>query len=253
MFPLRDENPTFRASLATFAIILANVASWILVQGAGTEPSLAKSVCHFGAIPGELLGRVQPGTAVPLGVDLLCVIDSAPDWTTPLTSMFMHGGWLHLIGNMWFLYIFGDNVEDAMGHLRFASFYLLCGFAAVGAQMAASPSSAIPMVGASGAIGGVMGAYAVLFPRAPVHMLVFFGFFITRIVVPAFFMLGYWFFIQLLAGVSSLGSAGGGVAFWAHAGGFLAGIVLLKFFCLSGRVKACRVRRGRMTGVWHRA
>jgi len=253
MFPLRDENPTFRTSFTTFAIIAANAAVWILVQGAGTEPTLARSVCHFGAIPGELLGLVPPGTAVPLGHNLFCLIDSSPDWLTPLTSMFMHGGWLHLIGNMWFLYIFGDNVEDAMGHLRFAVFYLLCGLAAVAAQLIASPSSALPMVGASGAIGGVMGAYVVLYPRAPVHMLVFFGFFITRIVVPAFFMLGYWFLIQLLAGIGSIGSSSGGVAFWAHVGGFLAGIVLLRLLCISGRVQSCRSRRGRVSRMVHRA
>ncbi len=253
MFPLRDDNPTLRTSLTTFAIIIANVASWVFLQGAGSEPSLARSVCHFGAIPGELLGLASPGTAVPVGADLVCVIDSSPNWVTTLTSMFMHGGWLHLIGNMWFLYIFGDNVEDTMGHMRFAVFYLLCGFAAVAAQMVAHPSSTLPMVGASGAIGGVMGAYAVLFPRAPVHMLVFFGFFITRIAVPAFFMLGYWFLIQFLSGMGSIGSSGGGVAFWAHTGGFLAGILLLKLFCVSGRVQACRSRRGRISGMGGRA
>jgi membrane associated rhomboid family serine protease len=158
--------------------------------------------------------------------------------------MFMHGGWFHLIGNMWFLVVFGDNVEDVMGRVRFVVFYLLCGVAAVAAQMVSNPSSPIPMVGASGAIGGVMGAYVVLFPRAPVHLLVFLGFFITRVVVPAFFMLGYWFLLQLMGGFFSLGVASGGTAFWAHVGGFVAGIALAKVFCSSSRIKDQRKRRG---------
>jgi len=141
--------------------------------------------------------------------------------------MFLHGGWLHLIGNMWFLWIFGNNVEDSMGHLRFAVFYLLCGLAAAAFQVVSQPDSGVPMVGASGAIGGVMGAYVVLYPRVRVHMLVILGFYVTRMVVPAVFMLGYWFLLQLVGGAVSLGRAGGGVAFWAHVGGFLAGGLLV--------------------------
>jgi membrane associated rhomboid family serine protease len=155
--------------------------------------------------------------------------------------MFMHGGWFHILGNMWFLFIFGDNVEDAMGPFRFLVFYLLCGIAAVGAQVAASPASPIPMVGASGAIGGVMGAYAVTFPRSRVHMLVVFGFFITRIVVPAFLMLGYWFILQVLGGM--VGGEGGGVAFWAHIGGFAAGVILVFILRDGRRLDECREKR----------
>ncbi len=244
MFPLRDENPTLHTSVATFTIIALNVLSWIFLQGLGSNPGLIKSVSTFGLIPGELLGKLEPGTQVPLGAGYAYVIEQSPNWISLLSSMFMHGGWLHLIGNMWFLAIFGDNVEDAMGPVKFVLFYLLCGIAAEAAQILANPSSPVPMVGASGAIGGVMGAYAVLYPRAPVHMLVFLGFFITRIIVPAYFMLGYWFLLQFLSGFISLGKASGGVAFWAHIGGFIAGIVLLKVFCDSSRAKECREKRG---------
>jgi membrane associated rhomboid family serine protease len=250
MFPIRDENPTLHRSVVTFLIIGVNVIVWVFVQGLGFDPALARSVCRFGLVPGELLGNLEPGTQVPLGPGLVCVMESQAHWYTVVTSMFMHGGWFHLIGNMWFLSIFGDNVEDAMGPTRFAVFYVLCGVAAVGAQMAANPSSAVPMVGASGAIGGVMGAYAVLFPRATVHMLVFFGFFFTRIVVPAYLMLGYWFLLQLLGGMVPSGA--GGVAFWAHIGGFVAGIVLLRLFCRSTRIEECRAQRGRTDRIFRR-
>jgi membrane associated rhomboid family serine protease len=131
---------------------------------------------------------------------------------------------------MWFLWVFGNNVEDSMGHVRYLMFYLLCGLAAAAAQTIVNPSSAIPMVGASGAIGGVMGAYVVLYPRVRVHMIVFLGFFITRIAVPAFLMLGYWFLLQILTGLPALGEDRGGVAVWAHAGGFLAGAALIFVF-----------------------
>jgi membrane associated rhomboid family serine protease len=140
--------------------------------------------------------------------------------------MFLHGGWMHLIGNMWFLWIFGNNVEDAMGHLRFVVFYLLCGFAAALLQAAFDTDSVIPMVGASGAIGGVMGAYVMMYPRVHVHLLVFLGFYVNTVAVPAIFMLGYWFLLQLVSGTMAAGSQGGGVAFWAHVGGFIAGVVL---------------------------
>jgi membrane associated rhomboid family serine protease len=156
--------------------------------------------------------------------------------------MFMHGSWLHIIGNLWFLWIFGDNVEDVMGPVRFALFYLLCGLAAAAAQIAAGPGSLVPMVGASGAIGGVMGAYARLYPQARVHMLVLFGFFVTTVSVPALFMLGYWFLLQLIAGLPSMGDASGGVAFWAHVGGFLAGLVLSYVF-VRGDLLDARMRR----------
>ena len=238
MFPLRDDNPTVTTSIATFAIIGLNAGAWLFVQGFGMEPALSRSVCALGAIPGALLGQLPAGMRLPLG-DAVCVLGE-PNWITAITSMFMHGGWLHIIGNLWFLYVFGDNVEDSMGPIRFAVFYLLCGIAAVAAQTLSNPSSPIPMVGASGAIGGVMGAYAVLYPRVPVHLLVFLGFYVDRIVVPAYLMLGYWFLIQVMSGIPALESTGGGVAFWAHAGGFLAGVALVFPFRDRRRVSAHR-------------
>jgi membrane associated rhomboid family serine protease len=249
LFPLRDENPTVHVPLAVFAIIGANVLAWVFVQGLGTEPHLSRSVCELGAIPGELLARVPPGTQVPLGPRATCVLGE-PNWVTPLTSMFLHGGWFHIILNLWFLFVFGDNVEDAMGPVRFVAFYLLCGFAAVAAQMASSPASPIPMVGASGAIGGAMGAYMVLHPRAPVHLLVFLGFYVTRIVVPAYLMLGYWFLLQVLGGLPALGGAEGGVAFWAHIGGFVAGVALVRVFAQPKRLAAHRTLVRRRRGLY---
>ncbi|HEX7081839.1 MAG TPA: rhomboid family intramembrane serine protease [Gammaproteobacteria bacterium] len=230
MFPIRDDNPHILTPYATYAIIALNVAAWVLLQGMGTEPALSASVCRLGLIPGELLGNVMPGTRLQVGANLYCVLGDSSSWYTVLTSMFMHGGWLHIIGNMWFLWIFGNNVEDSMGHVRFVVFYLLSGLAAAAAQVLADSDSVIPMVGASGAIGGVMGAYILLYPRVHVHMLVFLGFFVTTVAVPAFLMLGYWLLIQLLSGFGSIGAEGGGVAFWAHVGGFVAGAVLVLVF-----------------------
>jgi membrane associated rhomboid family serine protease len=240
MFPLRDHNPTVRGSVATFTIVGLNVLVWAVVQGLGSEPALSSSVCEFGVVPGELLRAAAVGTSIEIRPGVFCVVTETPNWWTPLTSMFMHGGWFHILGNMWFLSLFGDNVEDSMGPVRFVVFYLLCGLAAVGAQAAANPASAIPMVGASGAIGGVMGAYAVLYPRAPVEMLVVLGFYVDRIAVPAIVMLGYWFLIQLLGGIPTLQGEGGGVAFWAHIGGFLAGVLLVHVFRDRNRVEAHR-------------
>jgi membrane associated rhomboid family serine protease len=252
MIPIRDDNPTAHPSLVVYAVIALNAAAWIFVQGMGTYPRLVESVFEFGVIPGELLGLVPAGTRVPVGPGMEYVFEAAPNYLSVFTHMFMHGGWLHIIGNMWFLYVFGDNIEDALGSLRFLLFYLICGLSALVVQVVMSPGSTVPMVGASGAISGIMGAYIVLFPRAPVHMLVFLGFFITRIVVPAFFMLGYWFLLQLLGGVFAMGGAGGGVAFWAHVGGFVAGMILVIPFCDRDRAAACRQRRGVLNGVVRR-
>ena len=208
------------------------------------NPKLAESICRFGLIPGELLGYLKPGTDIYLGSGLACIVQSKLNLLTPLTSMFMHGGWLHIIFNMWFLALFGDNVEDAMGYVRFIIFYLLCGFGAMAVQLFSSPASSLPMIGASGAIGGVMGAYALLYPKAPVHMLVFLGFFFFRVVVPAYFMLGYWFLLQVVSAMFTIDSKTGGVAFAAHVGGFLTGIALAKLFCNPRRLKACSAKRG---------
>jgi membrane associated rhomboid family serine protease len=230
MFPIRDDNPTLSTPVITMVLIALNVAAWILVQGMGAEPYLSRSVCELGLIPGEFLGRLPEGTSFPMSRELTCVITDRGHAFTPLTSMFLHGGWLHLIGNMWFLWLFGNNVEDSMGRARYLIFYLLSGLAAAATQTFMNPSSAIPMVGASGAISGVMGAYIVLYPRVRVHMLIFLGFFITRAAVPAYLMLGYWFLLQILGGRPSLGDETGGVAFWAHAGGFVTGALLIQLF-----------------------
>jgi membrane associated rhomboid family serine protease len=230
MFPLRDDNPHFLTPYATYSIIGLNVLFWAFVQGFGIEPQLSASVCRLGLIPGELLQTVPAGVRFPVGPESVCVLGGTAAWYTPITSMFLHGGWMHIIGNMWFLWIFGNNVEDAMGHVRFVIFYLLSGLAAATAQTVTDPESIIPMVGASGAIGGVMGAYILLYPRVHVHMLVILGFYVTTIAVPAVLMLGYWFLLQLVSGWVSIGAEGGGVAFWAHVGGFVAGAILVFLF-----------------------
>ena len=229
MFPIRDDNPHFLTPYVTFAIIGVNALVWLAIQGMGSEPSLSQSVCTLGLIPGEVLGTLPAGTRFELGPGAACVLGGS-SWHTIVTSMFLHGGWLHILSNMWFLWIFGNNVEDSMGHARFAIFYLLCGLAAAALQMAADPRSGVPMVGASGAIGGVMGGYVLLYPRVRVHMLIFLGFFVTTVAVPAVFMLGYWFLLQLLGGFGSVAGEGGGVAFWAHIGGFVAGALLITIF-----------------------
>jgi rhomboid family protein len=230
MFPYKDENPTLTTPVVTVAIIAVNVAVWLLVQGAGQEAMLRSSICDLGLIPGRLFGSIPPGNRVLLGPDVACTVGSFPAGLTVISSMFLHGGWLHLIGNMWFLWVFGNNVEDSTGKFRFLLFYLLCGTLAGVTQSVASPTSPLPMVGASGAISGVMGAYIVLYPRVRVHMLIFLGFFVTTITVPAYMMLGYWFLLQLVGGIPSVAKESGGVAFLAHAGGFVSGMILVLLF-----------------------
>jgi membrane associated rhomboid family serine protease len=238
MIPYRDENVTQRSAIVTYTLIILNAFAWLLVQGAGSPYPLAASVCNFGLIPGELTLALKPGTSFPMGEGLVCATDPGRQSLHLITSMFLHGSWMHIIGNMWFLWIFGNNVEDSMGRLRFIVFYLLCGLAAAFAQVLAGPSSPIPMVGASGAISGVMGGYLLLYPRVRVFTILPLGFFFTTIAVPAWVMLGYWFLLQFISGFVSLGSDEGGVAFWAHVGGFVAGVVLIKIFARSDYVRA---------------
>ncbi len=247
MFPLSDENPRSRVPIATIALICLNAGVWLLVQGLGNAQPLAESLCLYGLVPGDLLGNITPGTRIQLGANLVCQYDGAPNPSSLLTSMFMHGGWFHILGNLWFLWVFGDNVEDVMGPLRFVAFYVLCGLAAAGAQILSNTSSTIPMVGASGAIGGVMGAYALLFPRVRVNTLIFLGFYVTTVRIPAIFMLGYWFVLQLLQGLPALGSSQGGVAFWAHIGGFAAGVGLIGLFRRADYLAAHRTTVNRNT------
>jgi rhomboid family protein len=216
-----------------------NVLAWLLLQGAGAPRPLAASICTLGLIPGELTGTLPPGVRVPMGDGLVCVTDPGRQLAHLFTSMFLHGSWMHLLGNMWFLWLFGNNVEDAMGGLRFVVFYLLCGLAAALLQVATTPDARVPMVGASGAISGVMGAYLVLYPRVRVFALLPIGFMLTSIALPAWGMLVYWFLLQLVSGLlASGGGPGGGVAFWAHVGGFVAGVVLIKLFARPAAVTA---------------
>ena len=255
MIPYHDENATQHTPIVTFAFIGLNVLAWLLLQGAGATLALARSVCDLGLIPGELTGMLRPGTAFPMGEGLVCLTDPGRQVSHVFTSMFLHGSWMHLIGNMWFLWLFGNNVEDSMGRARFVVFYLLSGVAAALTQVAVGPASGIPMVGASGAISGVMGAYLILYPRARVYTLLPLGFFFTTIALPAWTMLLYWIGLQALSGVAGLFSEErGGVAFWAHIGGFVAGIVLIKLFARSDDVAEHRSHhwqpRGRVRAPW---
>jgi membrane associated rhomboid family serine protease len=231
VFPYKDENPTELPPYVTIGIIALNVLVWVFLEGLGSAGPLARAVCQYGLIPGELLRTVPAGTSTPLAPGVSCLVRAQPHYLALVTSMFTHGGWLHLIGNMWFLWVFGNNIEDVMGHGRFVVFYLLCGVLASAAQVMLAPQSAVPMIGASGAISGVLGAYLLLYPRVRVHVLVFLGFFVTTIVLPAYLMLGYWVLLQLLGGLPMLGGRDvGGVAFFAHLGGFLAGVLLIRLF-----------------------
>jgi membrane associated rhomboid family serine protease len=225
VIPLKDENPTELFPIFTLLLIVANVAVWILVQGAGAEPgALMSSVCEYGAIPADITGESPRSPGGPA----VCPADGL-GWPAVLTSMFLHGSWLHLIGNVWFLWIFGNNVEDSMGRLRFLVFYALTGIAAAAAHIWTDPGSQIPMVGASGAISGIMGAYLVLYPKVRVRTLFIIVILIKVLRLPAWLLLGYWFLIQLVAGAAAPAGAPG-VAFWAHVGGFVAGMILVKPF-----------------------
>jgi membrane associated rhomboid family serine protease len=239
MFPYRDENETQRTPYVTMGLIALNVLAWLLIQGAGATLPLARSVCDLGLIPGELTGTLPPGVRSPMGEGLICITDPGRQVSNLFTSMFMHGSWMHLLGNMWFLWLFGNNIEDSMTRPRFVVFYLLCGLAAALLQVLTNPSSSVPMVGASGAISGVMGAYLVLYPRVRVFAMVPIGFFLTSVALPAWLMLVYWVAIQVISGLTAIGGQpGGGVAFWAHVGGFVAGLVLVKLFARPDSVAA---------------
>lgn len=253
MFPYRDENEAQRTSFITYGIIAANVLVWLFVQGAGMGFKLAWSVCELGLIPGELTGTLPPGTPFPMGEGLVCLTDPGRQAANVFTSMFLHGSWFHLLGNMWFLRVFGDNIEDSMGHLRYLVFYLACGVTAALLQVFVSPASVIPMVGASGAISGVMGAYLVLYPRVRVFTVVPIGIIPLFIALPAWTMLLYWMGMQFLGGLFGLFSEeGGGVAFWAHIGGFVAGVVLVKFFARGDYVRQHRSQHWQPRRAWAR-
>lgn len=252
MIPLSDDNPTVRLPVMTILLLAAIASAWVILQGAGFDVEiLAMSVCNLGMVPAELTGAAPLGTSVPLTRTLLCVVDAEPvNWISPLSSMFLHGSWAHLLGNGLFLWVFGNNVEDVMGRGRFLLFYLLCGLAAAAVHVWMQPGSPVPTVGASGAISGAMGAYLVLFPRVRVRMLFIFVIFFRILPLPAWLVLLWWFGLQLLLGlpdVAALPETGGGVAVWAHVGGFVAGAVLVRAFErdeLTARRRSMLLQRG---------
>ncbi len=205
MFPLRDHNPSGRTPLVTLALIAANVVVFLGYFTTLGDWDLMRFFMNWGLVPGRLA--------------------SGQGYETLISHMFLHGGWMHLVGNMLFLWIFGDNLEDEMGHLGFLMFYLACGLAAAGLQILADPASGVPMVGASGAVAGVMGGYLLLFPKARVDVLLFFVIFFRVFALKAWIVLGLWFALQLFSGFSTP-TEGGGVAYWAHVGGFAAGLAL---------------------------
>jgi len=236
MIPLSDENPTLHTPVMTWALLAAMFGAFFFIQGAGfNEVQLATSICNLGMVPGELTHRAALGTAVPIARGLACVVDNDPinKWT-PLTSMFLHGGWSHILGNALFFWVFGNNIEDSMGPALFLAFYLICGLAAAAAHVLSQPCSPVPTVGASGAISGILGAYLILYPRVRVNMLFIFIIIIRVIPVPAWLVLIWWFAVQLITALPSLSQVNpdvsGGVAVWAHVGGFVTGMALIKLF-----------------------
>jgi membrane associated rhomboid family serine protease len=211
IFPYKDDNPKVLVPYITYGIITLNILIYIFQFNTKIADPEAEAILiyTFGLIPAQF------------------------SILTLFTSMFMHGGITHILGNMWFLWIFGDNVESTLGHVRYILFYILCGLFAALCQVLIYPSSEIPMIGASGAIAGVLGLYMIRFPTARVHVFIFIIIFFTTIRVPAIIVLGFWFFNQLTSGLGSLGlDTTGGIAWFAHIGGFIAGIMLHQFFKL---------------------
>ncbi len=236
MIPLSDENLFLHPPIMTWVLLAVVFAVWILVEGAGfNDVTLMSAVCNLGMVPGEITHMAPLGYALPLTPGLACVIDNSPiNIFTPLISIFLHGGWLHILGNAVFFWVFARAVEDTMGPWRFLAFFLTCGLIAAAAQIASAPASPVPTVGASGAISGVMGAYLLLYPRVRIHMLFIFIIFFKVFRIPAWIVLIWWFGVQVLTALPSLSSPGpnisGGVAVWAHVGGFLSGLVLIRAF-----------------------
>jgi len=230
VIPLRDANPTRRTPVITLAIIAACAAVYgyqLLLMVNGGEPALSAFITRWGVVPAELVETFWSGAVASV------------ETVTLVTSQFLHGSLVHIAGNMLFLWIFGNNIEDRFGRLRFLAFYLVGGIVAGLTQVAIDPTSTIPTIGASGAIAAVLGAYLVLFPRARVTTAIFLIFFYQLIDIPAVFVLGFWFVLQLFDGLGSLGAMGaattGGVAFFAHIGGFVFGAAIaLVYQALTG-------------------
>ena len=229
MIPLKDDNPTSRTPLVSRVLIAVNVAIFVYELALG--PQITRFLLDWGVIPVRLTASLQ-GTGEPF----------FPAVTTLFTSTFLHGGWAHVLGNMWFLWIFGDNIEDRLGHGRFLLFYVAAGLTAGLIHYATDPVSSVPTVGASGAIAGVLGAYLVAFPRARVLTFVIFIFFIQLIWLPAIIVLGLWFLLQFFNGALALGSGvQGGVAWWAHIGGFVFGVIFMRLVGMRGRPRLARL------------
>jgi membrane associated rhomboid family serine protease len=236
LIPISDENPTLSTPIMTWLLLGAMFAVWFVVQGGGlpgNDVQLVTSICNLGMVPGELTHRVAVGYAVPIANGLSCVIDNDPiNKFTPLISMFLHGGWGHILGNALFFWVFGNNIEDSMGPGRFLAFYILCGLIAAATHVLLSPTSPVPTVGASGAISGVLGAYLILYPKVRVNMLFIFIIFFKVFAIPAWIVLIYWFGLQVLTAYATpmRPDVSSGVAVWAHIGGFVAGMILVKVF-----------------------
>jgi membrane associated rhomboid family serine protease len=229
MFPIGDDNPTHSKPVVTIALVAICVLVFVY-QITLPEPEAEAFIFRWGFIPGDVLGRGGIGPTS----------DDFPAWSKIFSSMFLHGGFMHIIGNMLFLWIFGNNIEDTFGKIRFVVFYLLCGVAAAITQAVTDTASTVPMIGASGAISGVLGAYLWLFPHAKVRVLIMFGI-ITVVHLRAIIVLGLWFVLQLVSAALMPIDEEGGVAFWAHVGGFVAGLLLMPVF---------RPARPRIRGPW---
>jgi membrane associated rhomboid family serine protease len=227
MFPLKDTIPSSSFPFVTIGIIVINFVVFLYELTLG--PQLNTFINQYGVIPSHILTTLNKNW-------LYFIPASVPVFS----SIFIHGGWMHIIGNMWYLWIFGDNIEDRTGHFRFFLFYVICGVAATVSHIIMNPASNLPTVGASGAIAGVMGAYLILFPRSRILTLIFLIIFIQIIEIPAIFFLGFWILLQVVSGSISSGLAqeGGGVAWWAHIGGFFVGLVIVFFFKKRKRIFA---------------
>ena len=219
MIPLKDDNPTRITPLVTIGFIAVNALVFLYQWSLGSSGERI-FVYQYGAIPAVVAGQQS----------LPAQIAAIPPMLSIITSMFLHGGFMHIIGNMLYLWIFGNNIEEAMGHVRFVVFYILCGILASMAHILSDLHSTIPSIGASGAISGVLGAYLLLYPRARVLTLVPLGFIMRLMYIPAGLVLSFWFVLQLISGSLGQGQAGGGVAWWAHVGGFVAGMLLVALF-----------------------
>jgi len=238
VIPLSDENPATRKPYVTTALIVVNVLVWLFELVHNVD----LTTLQFGLVPQWLINHVQHGIVELPNYGAVRVDQGVPWPWTVLTSMFLHGGWMHIIGNMWFLWIFGDNVEDAMGHVKYLLFYLGCGIAAALTQVVATPSATVPMVGASGAIAGVLGAYLMLYPHARVRSLWVLFIIVTTIYVPAWLLLGLWF-------VSQFFMRDEGVASMAHVGGFVVGFIFVRLLV----TRRPPPRRPNFPPLWTRA